>query len=66
MDKLIESGAIVLGGVMHRFKNDHAIRTFCAYSGMEHPTIDDQGAIWAMRTTNEAGDMEDIQIGWTF
>jgi hypothetical protein len=58
MDKFIEDGSIKLGGVMHRFQHDRAIRAYCAYTGMEHPSIDDYGAVFA------SNGEDDIQIGW--
>jgi len=60
MDKLIESGAIVIGGVMNRFKNDHAVRVFCEAENLSAPSIDTDGSVWAYT------DQEEIQIGWTF
>lgn len=60
MDKFIEDGAIVLGGVMHRFQHDRAVRAFCTEHGMTNPSITDNGEVWA--SYYEGG--TEFQIGW--
>jgi len=62
MDKLIESGAIVIGGVMNRFKNDAAIRAYCDVHGFINASVTDNGEVWAEYIL----DQDEVQIGWTF
>jgi hypothetical protein len=60
MEKFIEDGSIVLGGVMNRYQHDRAVRAYCAHYGLENPSISDDGGVFAFSPAIE----EEIQIGW--